>query len=95
LGNFARHLLLWQNTGKKPVKNFLMCKKTFSSIQRKSMCICLFFSMPEEDDSDSIKGKHWTPVPVNTHLLKQSKTLMHHSSMADLNQTEAEIKSRR
>ncbi|XP_064641777.1 puratrophin-1-like isoform X2 [Lineus longissimus] len=51
-------------------------------------------SMPEEEDSTD-SGKQWKPVPVNTHLLKQSKTLMHHSSMADLNVTEAEIKSRR
>ncbi|XP_074646791.1 pleckstrin homology domain-containing family G member 4B-like [Tubulanus polymorphus] len=52
-------------------------------------------SLMDESDIESSKVKSWSPVPVNTHLLRQSKQLTHHSSMADLRLTEAEIKSRR
>ncbi|XP_046570770.1 puratrophin-1-like [Haliotis rubra] len=60
-------------------------------------------SMPEEDEEDIDEGqgselgsmrKEWTPIPVNTHLLRQTRGTPT-GSMADLRLSEAEIKNRR
>ncbi|XP_071091889.1 puratrophin-1-like isoform X2 [Haliotis cracherodii] len=60
-------------------------------------------SMPEEDEDDLDVGqgvevgsmrKEWTPIPVNTHLLRQTRGTPT-GSMADLRLSEAEMKNRR
>ncbi|XP_064611995.1 puratrophin-1-like isoform X2 [Liolophura sinensis] len=56
-------------------------------------------SMPEEDE-DGEQGvehtpqKEWTPVPVNSHLMRQNRTIPT-GSVADLRLSEAQVKSRR
>ena len=67
--------------------------------------------MPEEEEEgDDIEGREgqsngatpgggrkfvWSPVPVNTHLARQARTLSSYHSMADLRLTDEEIKRRR
>ena len=59
--------------------------------------------MPEEDEMDAAAGTEsnglrkfvWSPVPVNTHLSRQHRSLPSYHSMADLRMTDEEMKRRR